>query len=283
MTLGFDMVEYHPNLWNPDGDKTIVHADFIPSEIDAYFQPDVELVGDLALTLEGLIERFKSHGVPAYQLSQQAGARRDMYEELTRHDQDDTSGSIRPQKVLSDIRAVLGPKDIVLSDVGAHKMWIARHYHCHEPNTCLIPNGFCSMGFALPGALAAALVHPDRHVVAVSGDGGFLMNVQEMETVARLGVSLTAVVWEDHEYGLIAWKQANEFGKHTDLSFNNPDWLQLASAFGWHGHCVNDAADLQGVLRTAIAESGPSLVTVPIDYRENALLTQRLGEIVCPI
>ncbi len=283
LTLGFDMVEYHPHSWNPDRDKTIVHADFIPSEIDAHFQPEVELVGDLALTLEALIARFNAEGVPEYQLAQQAGARRDMGEELTRHDDDATTGLIRPQKALSDLRAVLSPDAIVLSDVGAHKMWIARHYHCHEPNTCLIPNGFCAMGFALPGAVAAALVYPQRQIVAVTGDGGFLMNVQEMETAARLGVRLTAMVWEDHEYGLIAWKQSNEFGRHTDLAFNNPDWLKLSEAFGWHGHRVDDSATLQDTLGAALAEDGPSLIVLPIDYRENALLTERLGDIVCPI
>ena len=283
LTLGFDMVEYHPHLWNADRDKCIVHADFIPSEIDAYFQPEVELVGDLALTLEGLTERFRARGVPGYDLAQQAAARREMQADLSSHDADETTGCIRPQKMLSDLRAVLDPEDVVLSDVGAHKMWVARHFHCHEPNTCLVPNGFCSMGFALPGVIAAALVNPDRRAVAISGDGGFLMNVQEMETAARLGLSLTVVVWEDKEYGLIAWKQTNEFGRHTALSFNNPDWLGLAAAFGWHGHAVEDSSDLQAVLRQAVDETGPSLVVLPIDYRENALLTQRLGEIVCPI
>ena len=283
LTLGFDMVEYHPHLWNADRDKRIVHADFIPSEIDASFQPEVELVGDLAQTLEALTERFRQGGVPAYDLAQQAAARRDMQGDLASHSADETVGTIRPQKALSDLRAVLGPNDIVLSDVGAHKMWIARHYHCHQPNTCLIPNGFCSMGFALPGAIAAALVHPDRHVVAVSGDGGFMMNVQEMETAARLGVNLTVVVWEDREYGLIAWKQDNEFGRHTELAFNNPDWLGLAAVFGWHGHYVADSAALRETLGAAVAQHGPSLVVLPIDYRENALLTERLGEIVCPI
>ena len=283
LTLGFDMVEYHPHLWNADRDKCIVHADFIPSEIDAHFQPEVELVGDLALTLEALTERFEAQGVPAYDLAQQAAARSEMQADLTRHDADETIASIRPQKVLSDLRAVLAPEDVVLSDVGAHKMWVARHFHCHQPNTCLIPNGFCSMGFALPGVIAAALVNPNRRAVAISGDGGFLMNVQEMETAARLGLSLTVVVWEDKEYGLIAWKQTNEFGRHTELSFGNPDWLGLAAAFGWHGHQVEASADLQTVLHRAVDETGPSLVVLPIDYRENALLTERLGEIVCPI
>jgi acetolactate synthase-1/2/3 large subunit len=177
----------------------------------------------------------------------------------------------------------MGPEDILLSDVGAHKMWIARHYQCHEPNTCLIPNGFCSMGFALPGAIAASLVHPDRRVLAIAGDAGFLMNVQEMETAKRFGSNIAVMVWEDHAYGLIAWKQETHFGRHTDLAFGNPDWNLLSKSFGWNGHAVANAADLAGALETALAEDGPSLVIIPIDYRENALLTKKLGEIQCPI
>jgi len=185
--------------------------------------------------------------------------------------------------VLWDVRQAMGPHDILLSDVGAHKMWIARYYQCHEPNTCLIPNGFCSMGFALPGAIAASMINPDKRILAINGDAGFMMNVQEMETAKRFNCNMVAMVWEDYEYGLIAWKQTNEFGKHTDLAFGNPDWLQLASSFGWNGHYVSNSADLSNSLETAFSESGPSLVVVPIDYRENMILTEKLGQITCPI
>jgi acetolactate synthase-1/2/3 large subunit len=283
ITLGYDMVEYHPSLWNPDGDKDIIHADFLPAEIDANYHPDTELIGDLAHTLEQLTERVDAVGGLAYDTSQQAGVRRDMQAEITAHRDDQTEGTIRPQKVLWDVREALGANDILLSDVGAHKMWIARLYQCHEPNTCLIPNGFCSMGFALPGVIAANLVHPDRKVMAICGDAGFLMNVQEMETARRLDSDIVVMVWEDHAYGLIAWKQEGEFGHHTDLAFGNPDWMKLADAFGWHGYHVPNSADLAAVLRQALDEKGPSLVVVPIDYRENMLLTERLGNIVCPI
>jgi acetolactate synthase-1/2/3 large subunit len=282
ITVGFDMVEYHPRLWNPDGDKRIIHADFLPAEIDANYHPEVELVGDLAHTLWMLNERVKVTDALNFDLVYQRELREQMAAELAIHAQDETVGSIRPQKVLWDVRQVLGPDDILLSDVGAHKMWIARHYHCHEPNTCLIPNGFCSMGFALPGAIAASLINPDRRVLAIAGDGGFLMNVQEMETARRLETQPVVMVWEDGGYGLIAWKQENEFDRHTDLEFTNPDWLQLADAFGWNGHRVENSVDLIGVLRAAFDEPGPSLIVIPIDYRENALLTKRLGELTNP-
>ena len=283
LTLGFDMVEYHPELWNASGDKRIIHADFLAAEIDEHYVAETELIGDLAHTLWMLNERVKAHGDFDFDFSVQRRVRANMLEDFAEHADDDTEGSIRPQKALWDARQVLGPEDILLSDVGAHKMWIARHYHCHEPNTCLIPNGFCSMGFALPGSIAANLVHPDRRILAVCGDAGFLMNVQEMETARRLNSRITVMVWEDHSYGLIAWKQANEFGRHTDLSFGNPDWLELAKAFGWNGHYVTRSRDLAGVLDGALAEDGPSLVVIPIDYRENELLTKKLGEITCQI
>ncbi|MEE9310476.1 MAG: acetolactate synthase large subunit [Cocleimonas sp.] len=283
LCLGYDMVEYHPNLWNAEGNHHIIHADFLPAEIDSDYHPETELVGDLAHTLWMLNERVSTNGALKFDFSHQIETRRDMQKELSIHKNDDTKASIRPQKVLWDCRQVMGKDDILLSDVGAHKMWIARHYQCHEPNTCLIPNGFCSMGFALPGAIAASLVHPDRRILSISGDAGYLMNVQEMETAKRLNSNIVTMIWEDHEYGLIAWKQENEFGKHTDLSFGNPDWLLLAESFGWHGHKVNDSADLVEVLEKAFNEEGPSLVVIPIDYRENMILTERLGNIACPI
>lgn len=283
LTLGYDMVEYHPHLWNPDGAKTIIHADYLPAEIDFNYHPEVELVGDLAQTLAMFNERAHKHGAMDWDLSSEKKVRGAMLEEFARYKDDDTDGPMRPQKILWDVREVMGPSDILLSDVGAHKMWIARHYHCHDPNTCLIPNGFCSMGFALPGAIAAALVHPKNRVLAICGDGGFLMNVQEMETARRLGVSIVVMVWEDGGYGLISWKQEQQFDRHTELGFGNPDWLELARAFDWHGHVVTKSRELETTLETAFAEAGPSLVVVPVDYNENMRLTKHLGEIVCPI
>jgi acetolactate synthase-1/2/3 large subunit len=283
LTLGYDMVEYHPHLWNAQGNKHIIHADFLPAEIDEDYHPETEVVGDLAHTLWMLNQRVDANGGFSFDLSQQAATRREMTAELEMHKDDDTIGTIKPQKVIWDVRQIMGREDILLSDVGAHKMWIARHYQCHEPNTCLIPNGFCSMGSALPGAIAADLVLPQRRILAICGDAGFLMNVQEMETARRLNSNIVVMVWEDKEYGLIAWKQQTQFGTHTDLSFNNPDWLKLADAFDWKGHFVDNSKDLALTLEQAFNEAGPSLIVVPIDYRENMKLTERLGDIACPI
>ncbi len=281
ITLGYDMVEYHPSLWNANFDKKIIHADFLPAEIDANYHPQIELIGDLAHTLWMLNQRLQQDNM-LVKKTQHTATRNAMREELAQY-KDDTCDLVKPQKALWDARTVMGPEDILLSDVGAHKMWVARHYHCHEPNTCLIPNGFCSMGFALPGAVAASLVYPDKKILVVCGDAGFLMNVQEMETAARLKSNIVVMIWEDHEYGLIAWKQQAQFGHHTELSFGNPDWNSLAHAFSWHPHLVNNSKELESTLHKAFQETGPSLVVVPIDYRENMLLTERLGNIACAI
>jgi len=280
ITLGFDMVEYHPRLWNSGCDKRIIHADFQPAEIDQYYHPEVELIGDVGNMLEQLNERIEQEQMQfSFNLAFQQCIRNIMLDELALHRDDDTEDSIRPQKALWDARKVMAPEDILLSDVGAHKMWIARHFHSHTPNTCLIPNGYCSMGFALPGAIAASLVYPDRRIMAIAGDGGFLMNVQEMETAKRLGSNIVVMVWEDGGYGLIAWKQQAEFNRHTDLAFGNPDWVGLAHSFGWNARLTRKSSNLESDLQEVFAEPGPSLLVIPIDYRENGLLTERLAQV----
>lgn len=281
ITLGYDMVEYPPRLWNTGCCHQIVHIDFIPSEIDDKYPISAEIVGDLAHTLWMLNERAAADARPAlnFDHSHTRKAREAMLAELHSLADDTATGRIKPQKVLWDSRAVMGAEDILLSDVGAHKMWVARYYHSHEPNTCLIPNGFCAMGFALPGAIGASLVYPERNIMAVCGDGALLMNLQEMETARRLNSNIVVQVWVDNAYGLIAWKQQNHYGRHTDLSFGNPDFIQMARSFGWHAHHCDDSSQLKSVLQQALSESGPSLVVIPIDYEENQKLTQRLGKI----
>jgi len=282
ITLGYDMVEYPPELRNAATNQRIVHIPFFPAEVDDHYHAEVEVVGDLAHTLWMINERLREDPIQ-FDTAAHVNIREQMLADFAEHKDDTTSGSIRPQKAVWDARKVLGPEDLLLSDVGAHKMWIARYYHCDEPNTCLIPNGFCSMGFALPGAIAAKLVHPQRRVLAICGDAGFLMNVQELETARRLKTNIVVMIWEDKSYGLIAWKQDNEFGRHSDLSFENPDFVKLAEAFDCKGMRVEQSADLVDALEEAFSADRPVILTIPIDYRENALLTERLGNIACPI
>ena len=188
---------------------------------------------------------------------------------------------MKPQRILSDVRSVMGENDILISDVGAHKMWVARHYPVYHPATCIISNGFCSMGIALPGAIVAKRTFPERNVVGLCGDGGFLMNIQDLATAMEYGIATTILVWEDNGYGLIGWKQQVTFGKTAFTDFKNPDLVKLSESFGALAIRVEAPDDLRPALSTAFGEKEkPSVIIVPVDYRENMKLTKRLGELL---
>ena len=173
----------------------------------------------------------------------------------------------------------MGRSDIVLTDTGAAKMWMARLYPTYEPNTCLISNGLATMAFSLPGAIAARIVHPDRRVLAVMGDGAFLMSVGEIETAVREGLDLTFLVWVDGGYGLIGWKQDIHFGRRAAVAFGNPDFVELAASFGATGHAIDRAEALRPTLEACLGGGGVHVVACPVDYAENARLVERLGEL----
>jgi acetolactate synthase-1/2/3 large subunit len=173
--------------------------------------------------------------------------------------------------------------DILISDVGAHKLWIARMYITRSPNSCIISNGLASMGIALPGAIAAKLVYPDRKILAVCGDGGFLMNVQELETAVRLKLPIVIMLWNDDGYGLIEWKQKNQYGHAFGTNITNPDFVKLAESFGAVGMRVQKTEDIPSMLKDAFAAGKPVVIEVPVDYGENLKLTKKLGKLVCPI
>jgi acetolactate synthase-1/2/3 large subunit len=283
--VGYDLVEYAPSAWNPDGTKRIIHIDTQPAEIDAGYQPEVELVGDIDGTLRRLLAAVLPHGVggrdagerhESQEILVHADLRTELLRELAEHEARD-AWPITPQRAIGDLRRALAPEDIVVSDVGAHKIWVARLYQAYEPNTVIISNGFAAMGIAIPGAIAAALVHPERKVVALCGDGGFLMNSQELETATRVGADITVVIWRDDGYGLIDWKQRNEFGRPFGVEFGNPDFVAYAQSFGMAAFRPSSAADLYPTLKRALDVRGPSLVEVPIDYAENLRLTEHLG------
>ncbi len=275
ITVGYDLVEFPPRLWNRFGNKKVIHIDFLPAVVDRDYELTVEVIGDLAHTLWMLNERLDKAPL-RFDLPEQRKTREAMLELFAEHKDDKTLGVVRPQKALWDVRQAMGPSDILLSDVGTHKMWIAQYYHCDDPNTCLIPNGFCSMGSALPGAIAAKLVHPERRVLAICGDGGFLMNVHDLEAAVRFGTNIVVMVWVDDGYNLIKWKQQSEYGRHTDLSFLNPDFEKLAESFGCEGIRVRNSVDLAPALDRAFKASKPVVLAVPIDYRENELLMEKL-------
>jgi len=277
IAVGYDPVEYAPKFWNPDRKKPIVHIDFTPAEVDSFYQPAVEVVADVREAIELLGGLVKGQKDPTPYLT----LRRLILAELAEGAADDTF-PLKPQRILRDLRAQMGREDILISDVGTHKLWIARTFPAYEPNTVLISNGYAAMGFALPAAIAAKLVHPERKVVAVSGDGGFLMNCQELETAHRLGLAVVNVIFRDGGYNLIQWKQQTHLGREAGVRFGNPDFVALAAAFGAKGYRVDSARAMGPILAEALAQPGPSIVDVPVDY-ENAKLTPELGQLICPI
>jgi acetolactate synthase-1/2/3 large subunit len=288
ISCGYDLVEYSPSAWNRKNQETkkIIHIDFWEAEVDKDYQPDVEVVGDLADALwqlnEAINQKFEGK-LPLFDVKERLGLREKLTQDFAA-EKDDTSVPVKPQKILWDVRQVLGDEDILLSDVGAHKMWISRYFQCVEPNTCLISNGFCTMGFAMPGSIGAKVAFPERRVLSISGDAGFMMNVQDLETAVRRKLNIVAMVWEDGEYGLIKWKQQNGFdGKHSDLAFNNPDFEVLAESFGMWGRKVTSTDQIVPFLEEAFSQEGPALISVPVDYSENMKLSDRLGQVSVPI
>ncbi len=273
ISVGYDLVEWDPAHWNPNGHKKIVHIDSTPAEVDQSYVVAVGVVGDISLALNRIAER-----VPSRKGTYTKALRQMVLAELEKHS-NDASFPLKPQRIMHDLREVLAPEDIVVSDVGAHKLWIARMYPCYTPNTAIISNGFAAMGIAVPGAIAAKLVHPDRKVVAATGDGGFLMNAQELETAVRERTPFVALVFSDRRYGVIEWKQLSQFGRAAFVEFGNPDLVRFAESFGAKGYRVESASDFIPVLRRALDDDRPALVDCPIDYTENRTLTNKLGEL----
>ncbi|MDH5659377.1 MAG: acetolactate synthase large subunit [Gammaproteobacteria bacterium] len=275
--IGYDLVEYHPYLWHPTKDRIIIHIDQSPAEVDAYYPVNCGVVGDIKHSLL----RIMNLATPSTSNHMRA-LREALIEDMNQH-KDDNAVPMKPQKIIWDLRTAMDMEDIAISDVGAHKMWMSRMFRCEFPNTCIISNGFASMGIAVPGAIGAKLAFPDRGIVAVTGDAGFMMNSQEIETALRMKTPIVILIWNDSAYGLIEWKQMNQFGRKSNIDFNNPDFVKYAESFGATGYRINKGEELLPTLKKALADKTVSIIDCPVDYSENLKLTGKLGEMVCPI
>ncbi len=273
--VGYDLVEYHPYLWHPTRDRFIIHIDFQPAEVDAHYGVRIGVVGDIKESLRRIAEEATPHqGEGCLSPLRQA-----LIDDMEEH-ADSDSWPVQPQKLIWDLRTAMDLEDIAICDVGAHKMWMARMFRCEHPNTCIISNGFASMGIAVPGAIAAKLAFPDKGVVAVTGDAGFMMNSQEIETALRVETPIVILIWNDAGYGLIKWKQMNTYGRPSHVDFTNPDFVKYAESFGAKGYRIEKTSELLPTLREALADNTVSIIDCPVDYSENLRLTAKLGETV---
>ena len=272
LAIGYDLVEQSPETWNPKRDKRVICIDSEPAETDAYFMPEVELVGDIYHVLARLGEECRH--VPHHGGSAKL---RDVVLGRFEQAKDDDSFPMQPPRALWEIRDAMRRDDLLISDVGLHKLWIARMFPAHEPNTVFIANGLAGMGIALPTAIAAKLVHPERNVITVNGDGGFLMNCQELETAVRLKTPIVNVICENSQYGSIVWKQDKKFGRHFGTDFTNPDFVKLADAFGMPAWRCERTDEFGRHLRHALTLDLPSLIVLPIDYSIDVAISEELG------
>lgn len=272
--IGYDIVECFPRKWNPDNNHKIIHIGNQAAHINKRYQPEVQVVGDISDSLYEIMRRSERETEPefALEIKKKIQADHDQYEF-------DDAFPMKPQRLLHDVRKVMGKDDILVSDVGAHKMWIARHYNCYQPNTCIISNGFASMGIAIPGAVAAKLVYPEKKVLAVTGDGGFMMNMQELETASRIGAGFVTLILNDSSYGLIKWKQMEHFGTTCYTDFTNPDFVKLAEVMGGKGYRVEKADDLMPMLEDAFRQDKLALIDCRVDYDENMKLSAQLAQL----
>jgi acetolactate synthase-1/2/3 large subunit len=275
IAVGYELQEFDPVRINPQADKKIIHIHRFPAEVDAHYSVDVGIIGDISASLDALSDSLAGH---AYGTNPQVPGAGLLADEFARG-QKDSRYPLAPARVVADTRAALGRGDVVLVDTGATKMWMARLYPTYERNTCLVSNGLSAMGFALPGALGVKLARPQSKVLALVGDGAFMMNSQEIETAVREGIPLVVLIWEDGGYGLIEWKMDLELGQHYYVKFGNPDVVKYAQSFGAKGYRINNAEELLPTLKAALDDDGVSLISCPVDYSENLRLTDRLGEL----
>jgi acetolactate synthase I/II/III large subunit len=279
IAIGYELQEFAPARMNPDADKRILHLHRFSPDTDTHYLPEVQVIGDIAEALDrlaGLVSPRSAIAAPDIRI-------RDLHRAELRRGADDESFPLKPQRVVADIREALDETDIVLADTGAIKMWMARLYPTYRPNTCLVSNALSTMGFALPGALGAKLAQPSSRVLAVMGDGSFLMNSQELETAVREQIPFVALVWVDESYGLIRWKMEIELGRSSHVAFANPDFRAYAESFGAKGYAIRSAGDLLPTLRTALADDAVSVIACPIDYSENVKLTDALGALTAAL
>jgi acetolactate synthase-1/2/3 large subunit len=279
VAVGYDAVEYDPVLWNSDVGRTVVHIDSIPAEIDNNYQPTLELRGDIAATLAGLTDNLAGFTLTTdYQaeIDKQRKALADI--DIAARNQTPDGPGLDPVAVVLALREQLGDDATIACDIGSVYIYMARHFRVYEPRRLLFSNGQQTLGVALPWAMAACLVRPGTPVVSVSGDGGFLYSAQELETATRLGLTFTHIVFRDNTYDMVGFQEVLKYGRKSGVQLGDYDIVSYAAAFGAHGYRVRSLHEFSATLRQALAEEGPSLIDVTVDYSRNIDLAAHLHD-----
>lgn len=277
ITIGYDPIEYEARNWNAESDAKIIVIDDTPAEIDQYFQPEKELIGDIAQTLDFLLPYLKGYQLASDSKKYLATLQEKLAERDVPPEHND-SGYTHPLAVISELQKLVTDEMTVTVDIGSHYIWMARHFRSYQPRHLLFSNGMQTLGVALPWAISAALVRPNTQIVSVSGDGGFLFSAQELETAVRRNLNIVHLIWNDGRYNMVEFQEEMKYGRASGVDFGPVDFVKYAEAFGAVGMRVDEPAQLQSVLKAAFDTKGPVIVDIPIDYQDN----KELGKTILP-
>lgn len=270
LTIGYDTVEYGPEIWNKKQTAKIIHLDYYNSDADSYYQPELELIGDIASSVKELFKLLKPQTLVSYPL---IGKLHQSYVKAQQKMPAAPSASkVHPLQFVSTLRKLIGDDVTVTCDVGSHYIWMARYFDSFEPHRLLFSNGQQTLGVALPWAIAASLVNPHEKVVSISGDGGFLFSAMELETAVRLKANIVHFVWTDGTYDMVGFQEVMKYGRSSGIQLGKLDVVKHAESYGAKGFLVKSPADLEAVMKKALSIAGPVIVDIPIDYRDNLLL-----------
>ncbi len=276
INIGHDVVEKPPFFMHKGGTQ-VIHINFNSAQVDEVYFPQLEIIGDIQTTVDRLAQALDSM-LPNCSL-ELLNFKADIKKVIHEKDNDDAYPML-PQRIVADVRRALNEDAIIALDNGMYKIWFARHYHTYMPNTVLLDNALATMGAGLPSAMACALLYPQRQVMAICGDGGFMMNSQEMETAVRLKLNLVVLIVTDSAYGMIRWKQEGNGFEDFGLTYNNPDFVKYAHSYGAQGHKVQSADEFKSLIESCFSQGGVHIIDTPIDYHENEkLFPDQLKEI----
>ncbi len=272
LTIGYDPIEYDPKFWNVNGDRAIIHLDEIQADIDHAYQPELELLGEIAATVKQI-----EHDAVTFDMgSREQEVLSELKQMLTDSEKapsDHKSDRVHPLQIVQELRNAIDDDVTVTCDIGSHAIWMSRYFRAYEPLKLLISNGMQTLGVALPWAIAATLVNPGEKVVSVSGDGGFLFSAMELETAVRLKAPIVHLVWNDSTYDMVAFQQMKKYNRTSCVDFGNIDIVKYAESFGATGLRVESPEQLADVLQKGLNTEGPVIIDIPVDYSDNVHLS----------